>query len=91
MGILDKLSAGAERAATEAGKALDEGKAKAAELQLKSKMDDAAKKLGYLDFDAYRGRPADESARQQLREELAHLEEELTKLRAEMEAKAAAQ
>jgi len=90
MGFLDKLSAGAERAATEAGKALDKGKAKAAELQLERHMDEAAKKLGYLDLDAYRARPVDEPARQQLLGDLAGLEDELANLRAETAAKAAA-
>lgn len=88
MGIMDKLTAGAERAATEAGKALDKGKAKAAELQLKGRMDDAAKKLGYMALDEHRGRALDAGARAQLLEDLARLEDDLAKLREEMAAKA---
>ena len=90
MGFLDKLSAGAKRAATEAGKALGKGKAKAAELQLQRRMDEVAKKLGYLDLDVHRGRPTDDKVREQLLDDLAGLEEKLANLRAETAAKAAA-
>ena len=90
MGLLDKLNAGAERAAMEAGKAFDKGKGKTAELQLERRMDAAAKKLGYLVFDEHRGRSTDDKARQPLLDDLAGLEEELAKLRADTAAKAAA-
>ena len=90
MGLLDKLNAGAERAAMETGKAFDKGKGKAAELQLERRMDAAAKKLGYLVFDEHRGRSTDDQARQQLLDDLAGLEEDLAKLRAETVAKVAA-
>ncbi len=89
MGLLDKMSAGAERAAMEAGKALDKGKGKAAELQLERRMDAAAQKLGYLVFDEHRGRPTDDEARQRLLDDLTGLEEEMAKLRAETAAKVA--
>ena len=90
MGLLDKVNAGAERAATEAGKAFDKGKGKSAELQLKRRMNAAAKKLGYLVFDEHRGRPTDDEARQRLLDDLAGLEEDLATLRAETAAKVAA-
>ena len=90
MGLLDKVNAGAERAAMEAGKALDKGKGKAAELQLERRMDAAAKKLGYLVFDEHRGRSTDDQARHPLLDDLAGLEEEMAKLRAETAAKVAA-
>ena len=90
MGLLDKVNAGAERAATEAGKAFDKGRGKSAELQLERRMDGAAKKLGYLVFDEHRGRPTDDKARQQLLDDLAGLEEQMAKVRAETAAKVAA-
>jgi hypothetical protein len=90
MGLFDKVNAGAERAAMEAWKAFDKGKAKAAELQLEMRMDSAAKKLGYLVFDESRGRETDEKARQRLLDRLVELDEEMAKLRAETAAKAAA-
>ena len=90
MGLLDKLNAGAERAATEAGKAFDKGKGKSAELQLERRMDGAAKKLGYLVFDEHRGRPTDDKAGQGLFDDLAGREEDMAKLRAETAAKVAA-
>ena len=90
MSLLDKVNAGAERAAVEAGKAFDKGKAKATELQLKRRMDAAAKKLGYLVFDEHRGRPTGDKARQGLLDDLAALEEDMATLRAETAAKIAA-
>ena len=83
MSFLDKVNAGAERTAMEAEKAFDKGKAKAAELQLERHMDEAAKKLGYLDLDEHRGRPTDDKVRKQLLDDLAGLEEDMAKLRAE--------
>ena len=90
MGLADKVKAGAKRAATEVGKALDKGKGKSTELQLERRMDGAAKKLGYLVFDAHRGRPIDDEARQQLLDDLGDLEEQREKVRAETAAKVAA-
>lgn len=91
MGWRDKLSAGAERAATEAEKALDKGKTKAGELQIKLEMDGLAKKLGYLVFDFYRGREVDQELRQSYLDELARLEDELNLKRANAAAKAQSQ
>jgi hypothetical protein len=90
MGLLDKVNAGTKRAAVEAGKAFEKGKGKAAELQLERRRDAAAKKLGYLVFDEYRSRPVDDQARQGLLDDLAGLEEDMAKLRAETAAKVAA-
>lgn len=90
MGLLDRVNAGAERAAMEAWKAFDKGKAKAAELQLEMRMDAAAKKLGYLVLDEHRGRVTDGQARQRMLDDLARLEDEMAKLRAETAARVAA-
>ena len=91
MGIMDKLSAGAERAAKEAEKAFEKGKAKVGELQIEMQMDGLAKKLGYLVFDFYRGREVDQARRQQILDELSRLEDQLAQARAEAEAKAQAE
>ncbi len=90
MGLLDKVNAGAERAAMEAWKAFDKGKAKASELQLEMRMDSAAKKLGYLVFDEHRGRVVDDRTRERLLDSLVSLDDEMAKLRAETAAKVAA-
>ena len=74
----------------EAWKAFDKGKAKAAELQLEMRMDAAAKKLGYLVLDEHRGRVTDGQARQRMLDDLARLEDEMAKLRAETAARVAA-
>lgn len=87
MGLFDKLSAGAERAAKEAEKALDKGKAKVGELQVEMQMDGLAKKLGYLVFDFYRGRQVDQDQRQKLLDDLSRLEDQLSQARAEAAAK----
>jgi hypothetical protein len=83
MGLLDKLTAGAERAAKEAEKAFDKGKAKVGELQIEMQMDGAAKKLGYLVFDFYRGRQTDQAQRQKLLDDLSRMEDQLMQARAE--------
>jgi len=90
MSLLDKLSAGAERAAKEAEKAFDKGKAKVGELQVEMQLDSAAKKLGYIVFDFYRGREVDQSKRQDLLDEMSRLEDQLMQARAEAAEKAKA-
>lgn len=90
MGLLDKLTAGAERAAKEAEKAFDKGKAKVGELQIEMQMDGQAKKLGYLVFDFYRGREVDQALRQKILDDLSRLEDQLLKTRDEAAAKAQA-
>lgn len=77
MGILDRLSEGAEKVAKQAEKALEQGKTKVEELQLERQMDGVAKKLGYLEFDASRGRDVDAAVRQSYLDELAGLEEQV--------------
>jgi hypothetical protein len=90
MGFMDNLRTGAAVAAQQASKALDKGTTKANELQVQMKMDGAAKKLGYLEYDHYRGRDADQGLRQGLLDELSRLEGELNRIRQEAAAKAAA-
>jgi hypothetical protein len=87
MGLMDKLTAGLERATQEADKAFDKGKTKVGELQAEMQMDGLAKKLGYLVFDFYRGREVDQALRQKYLDELARLEDQLLQSRAEAAAK----
>lgn len=87
MAIIEKVSAGAERAAKEAEKAIDRGKAKVGELQIEMKMDRQAKRLGYLVYDFSRGREVDQDERQKILDDMAGLEDQLAQLRAEAEAK----
>lgn len=87
MGLMDKVTAGLERAAQEADKAFDKGKSKVGELQAEMQMDSLAKKLGYVVFDFYRGRQVDQALRQKYLDDLARLEDQLLKTRAEAAAK----
>ena len=48
MGFMDKVKSAAQDVATEAKKATAQGKEKLEDMQTKKKMDEAAKKLGYL-------------------------------------------
>ncbi len=48
MGLMDKVKAAAEKAATEAKKGTAQVKEKLGDAQLRRKADDAAKRLGYL-------------------------------------------
>lgn len=91
MSFMDKLTAGAERAAKEAEKAFDKGKAKVEELQIEMQMDGLAKKLGYIVFDFYRGREVDQAQRQKILDDLSRLEDQLIQARAEAAAKAQAE
>lgn len=88
MSLIEKLTAGAERAAKEAEKAFDKGKSKVGELQIELQMDSAAKKLGYLVFDFYRGREVDQAQRQKLLDDLSRMEDQLFQARAEAASKA---
>jgi hypothetical protein len=90
MGLKDTMSAGLRRFGEEAEKALDRGKTKVGELQTELQMDGVARKLGYLTYDAHRGRTVDEATRVKLLMDLAHLEEALERTKAEAAAKAAA-
>jgi hypothetical protein len=87
---MDKLTAGIEKVAEGADKALDKGKAKVGEMQIEMQMDGLAKKLGYLVFDFYRGRQVDQELRQKLLDDLAEHEDRLLQSRAETAAKAEA-
>jgi hypothetical protein len=87
----ETLSAGFHRAREEAERALDKGKAKVEELQTEMQMDGLAKRLGYLVFDAHRGRKVDEATRAKLLSDLTRLEDGLEKAKAEQAAKAAAE
>ena len=87
MGLMDKVTAGLERAAQEADKAFDKGKSKVGELQLEMQMDGLAKKLGYIVFDFYRGREIDQALRQKYLDDMAGLEDKLLQMRAEARAR----
>ena len=90
MSFKDRMNTVTSRAATEAGKALDKGKGKTAELQLKRRMDGVAEKLGYLVLEEYRSKSSDDQARQELLDELIGLEEQIAEVRAQTAAKVAA-
>jgi hypothetical protein len=87
MGLMDKLTEGAERAAREAEKAFDKGKTKVGELQTEMQMDGLARKLGYLVFDFYRGRQVDQAYRQKILDDMSRLEDQLLRARAQSAAK----
>jgi len=87
----ETMSKSVKKVQEEAGKVYEKGKSKAEQLQTEMKMDGLAKKLGYLTFDAHRGREVDADARTKLLSELTELEEALEKAKAEAEEKAAAQ
>lgn len=87
MGLMDKLTEGAERAAREAEKAFDKGKTKVGELQTEMQMDGLARKLGYLVFDFYRGRQVDQAYRQKILDDMSGLEDQLLRTRAQSTAK----
>jgi hypothetical protein len=90
MAFMDKIGAGLEQAAREIELAFDKGKGKVSELQIEMQLDALAKKLGYLVFDFYRGRPVDQAVRQKVLDDLSRLEDQLWKIRAESAAKAEA-
>jgi len=56
------------------------------ELQLERQLDSVAKRLGYLEYDALRGRISDASARQAALDEMTALEDQLIQLKAQKEA-----
>jgi hypothetical protein len=89
MGWRETLAAGLHKASEEAEKALDKGKAKFEELQTEMRMDSLAKKLGYLTYDAHRGRKVNETTRVRLLVDLTRLEDSLEEAREEALAKAA--
>jgi hypothetical protein len=91
MGLMDKFTAGLERAAHEADKAFEKGKTKVGELQTEMQMDGLAKKLGYLVFDFYRGREVDQALRQKYLDDMARLEDQMTQAKATPAAQSASE
>jgi hypothetical protein len=89
MGFLDRLSEGAEKVAKQAEKALEQGKTKVEELQLERQMDGLAKKIGYMEYDGFRGRAVDSAIRQSYLDEMVGLEEQIAQAKAPAEAGAA--
>ncbi|MGH2754229.1 MAG: hypothetical protein ACRDLB_07310 [Actinomycetota bacterium] len=83
MGFMDKVKSAAQDVATEAKKATAQGKEKLEDMQTKKKMDEAAKKLGYL---VYRERTESVPAGS----EADSLIQEMTGLQAQLDAAAAA-
>lgn len=86
----DSLSKSMKKVSEGATKAYDVSKNKAEQMQAEMKMDGLAKKLGYMTFDAHRGRAVDEEARGTLLAEFTELEEGLEKLKTEAAARAEA-
>lgn len=82
MGFLDRLSEGAEKVAKQAEKAIEQGKTKVEELQLERQMDGLAKKIGFMEFDASRGRYVDSAIRQSYLDEMLGLEEQIAQAKA---------
>lgn len=91
MGFFDRLSEGAEKVAKQAEKALEQGKTKVEELQLERQMDGLAKKIGYMEYDGFRGREVDSAIRQSYLDEMVGLEEQIAQTKAPAEADTAAQ
>jgi hypothetical protein len=90
MGWKETLNAGLQKLGKEAETAYDKGRAKVEELHTEMQMDGLAKKLGYLAFDAHRGREVEEATRVKLLKDLTQLEAELEEAKKEAAAKAAA-
>jgi hypothetical protein len=82
--ILDDISETADEMVRQAGKALDQVKSRVEALQTKAQMDVAARKLGYLEFERYRGRGLDEVAHRRVLDEMEALDNQLIQLRAEL-------
>jgi hypothetical protein len=82
VGILDKLTEGAEKIAHEAEKVYEQGKTKVEELQLERQMDVAARKLGYLEYNVYRGLAGDPAKKEELLAELARVDGQIREMKA---------
>jgi hypothetical protein len=79
MGLRDKLRETAQEFATEARKATSQGKVKIEEMTLRRKMDDAARRLGYLVFrERSRGAPAGSEA-DAILSEMSDLEDQIAR------------
>ena len=90
MGFQEKLSEGAEKVAKGAEKAFDQVKTKIEELQLERQMDGLARKLGYIEYDGFKGRSVDAAVRQSYLDEMSGLEDQIAQLKVEAEAAEAA-
>lgn len=86
----DTMSKSMKKVSDGASKAYDVSKNKAEQMQIEMKMDGLAKKLGYMAFDAHRGREVDEEARIKLLADFEELEAGLDKLKADAAARAEA-
>jgi hypothetical protein len=84
--IWNKIESGIKKFAEEADKVVDQGRMKVDELQLERQLDAAAKKLGHLEFDAFRGRVTDAAARQAALDEMVSVEDQIAQLKAQREA-----
>ena len=83
MGFMDKMKAAAQDAATQAKKATSTAQTKMEEGQVKKKMDEAAKKLGYLVYrERTQGTPAGADADSAV-SEMQGFEQKLQELQAE--------
>jgi hypothetical protein len=91
MGWKDTFTEGLHRVSEEAERVFDKGKSKVEELQTEMHMDGLARKLGYLSYDAHRGRKVDEATRVRLLMDLTRLEDTLEEARKDAAAKAAAE
>lgn len=83
MGFMDKVKQAAQDVTAEAKKATAQGKEKLGEVQTKRKMDDAAKRLGYLVY-------AEKTAGETKAAEIEVVVAEITALEAELAAAAEA-
>lgn len=90
MGFQEKLTEGAEKVAKGAEKAFDQVKTKIEELQLERQMDGLARKLGYIEYDGFKGRSVDAAVRQSYLDEMSGLEDQIAQLKVEAEAAEAA-
>jgi hypothetical protein len=77
MGFMDKVKQAAQDVTAEAKKATAQGKEKLGEVQTKRKMDDAAKRLGYLSYAKWTKGESDAEATAAVVAEIAGYEAEL--------------
>jgi uncharacterized protein YcbX len=77
MGFMDKVKQAAADVSAEAKKATAQGKEKLGQAQVRRKMDDAAKRLGYATWEKSKGSVTDEAAINSIIQEMNTLEVEL--------------
>jgi hypothetical protein len=73
----DQMGEGVDRLAKEAEKLFGQFKTRIDQLQKEQSLDKLARRLGYMEFDAHRGRPVDASAKAELLAEMMRHEDEL--------------